>query len=80
MVCRGIGEHESNVLGQGFREERREYVVHAGSDTRDGAIGEDENGTISGNMLVNLGRNALFVELVLLNTMSMAYRGCEPSQ
>jgi len=37
----GIGEHEGNVLSQGPREESGESgecVVHADSDTRDGAI------------------------------------------
>jgi len=73
-VCRGIGEQEGNVLGQGFGEESRECgecIVHARSDTRDGAIGEDENGSDRVNVVLNLSCNTLLVEFVLMNTTSI---------
>ena len=70
-VCRRIGEQECNILGECFREEsgeRGESVVHADSDTRDGAIGKDDDSIDRVDMLLNLGRNTLLVKLVLMNT------------
>ncbi len=66
---RNIGEHEGGVAGQGFREycgQSGECIVSANSDARDGAIGEDENGSDGVDMLLDLSRNTPLVELVLL--------------
>ena len=73
-ACRGIGEQEGNIIGQGFWEEgrqNRQSVVCADSDAWDGTIGQDENGINSGNVFLNMSRNALLVELVLLKTASI---------
>ena len=78
-VCRRIGEQECNILGECFGEEsgkRGESVVHADSDTRDGAIGKDNDSIDRVDMLLNLGRNALLVKLVLMNTTSIGQPGC----
>jgi hypothetical protein len=45
--------------------------VSADSDARNGAIGDDENGTNRVDILLNLSRNSLHVELVLPNVASV---------
>ena len=66
---RNIGEHEGGVARQRFREycgQSGECIVSANGDARDGAIGEDENGSDGVDMLLDQGRNALLMELILL--------------
>jgi len=76
-----IGEHKSNVVGQSFGEDggqRRECIVGTDSDTGNGSIGEDENGSDRVDVLPNLGLNTLLVEFILLNTASISQpRGVE---
>jgi len=45
--------------------------VGADSNTREGTIGEDENGSEGTDVLLDLSHNTLLVELVLLNTASV---------
>jgi hypothetical protein len=62
------------LLARGFGEDggqSGECIVGADSDARDGAIGEDENGSDGVDVLLDLSRNALLVELVLLKTASV---------
>jgi hypothetical protein len=69
-----IGEHEGNVVGQGFGKDGGESgkcIVRADSDAGDGAIGEDQNGSDRVDVLLDLSRNAPLVELVLLETASV---------
>jgi hypothetical protein len=70
-----IGEHEGNVVVQGFREESGESgerIVCTDSDARDSAISEDENGSDGVDVLIDLIRNALLVELILLNAAGVS--------
>ena len=70
-----IREQEGNVTGQAFGEESgqgREYIVHANRDTRDGTVGEDENGTDDIEVILYFNGNALFVEGVLMKTPSIS--------
>jgi len=69
-----IGEHKGNIAGQGFVEDGgqgRECIVGTDSDARNGAIGKDENSSDGVDVLLNLGRNTLLVELILLGTTSI---------
>jgi len=71
---RDISEQEGDVVGQSFGEHGRECgkcIVGPDREVRDGTISEDENGIDGGDMLLDLARNALFVELVLLRTASV---------
>ena len=61
-------------MGQGFGKDggqSRECIVGTDSDARNGAIGEDENSSDGVDVLLNLGRNTLTMELVLLDTTSI---------
>ena len=72
--ARDIGEHECNISGQGFGKDGGQCgkcIVGANRDPRDGAIGEDENGSDRVNVLLDLTRNARHVELILLNAASV---------
>ena len=79
--ARDISEHKGNVFGQGFWEDSGqsgECVVSTDSDTRHGAIGEDENGSEGVDVLLNHSSNILLVYLVLLETSSVGQpRGVE---
>lgn len=69
-----ISEHETNIAGQGLREDggqSGECVVGADSDAGNGAIGEDKYCGEGIDMLFNLSRNTLLVKLVLLHTASV---------
>jgi len=69
-----ISEHEGNVVDQSIGEDggqSREGIVGTDSDTGDGAIGEDENGSDRVNVLIDLLRNTPLVEFILLNTASI---------
>jgi len=76
-----IGKHKGNVAGQGFREDGgqgRERIVGADSDARDGTIGEDENRGDGVYVLLDLSRNTLLVDFILLDTASVGQsRGVE---
>ena len=77
--ARYIGEHEGNILGQGLGEDRGQSgqrVIGADSNARDGAIGEDENGSNKVDMLLDMIHNTLLVELVVLNTASIGQPRC----
>ena len=70
-----IGEHEGDVTGQRFGEdggESGEWIVGADSDAWDSAIGEDEDSSDGFNVLLDLGRNTLLMELVLLSTAGVS--------
>jgi hypothetical protein len=74
-----VGEHEGNVLGQGFREDggqSRQCIVGTDSNPRDSAISKDENGSDGVDVLLNLSSNILLVDLVLLNTASVGQPRC----
>ena len=74
-----IGEHEGNVIDQGFWEDCRqsgERVVHFDREARDDAVGEDENSVDRVKVLLNVCDNALLVELVLLNVASAGQPRC----
>jgi len=57
-------------------------MVGANGDARDGTIGKDENGSNGVDVILNLGRNTLLVELVLLKIAGIGQprrvRGCQP--
>ena len=77
--ARYIGEHEGNILGQGLREDGGQHgqrVIGANSNARDGAIGEDENGSNRVDMLLDLIRDTLLVEFVVLDTASIGQPRC----
>ena len=68
---RDIGEHEGDVTGQRFGEdggESGECIVGIDSDAWDIAIGEDEDSSDGVDVPLDLGRNAVLMELVWLNT------------
>ena len=76
---RDIGEHEGHVGGQRFGEEGRqssECIVNAGSEARDGSIGNDENGGDGVDVLLELSRNISSVLLVLLMATSVGQSWC----
>jgi len=61
-------------VGQSFGEDggqRRECTVSADSDTRNSAIGEDENGGDGIDVPLNLSCDNVIVQLVLLSTASV---------
>jgi len=65
-----IGEHKGNVVGQGFVEDGgqgREYIVGTDSHAWDSAIGKDDNRSDGVDVHIDLSRDTLFVELVLLD-------------
>jgi len=77
--ARYIGEHEGSVLGLDFGEgggQNRQRVIGSDSNARDSAIGEDENGSDGVGMLLNLSRNALLMEFILLSTASVGQPRC----
>jgi len=77
--ARYIGEHEGNVLGQGFGEDggqSGQRVIGPDSHVRDGAIGEDENSGDRVDMLLDLSCNTLLVELIVLKTVSVGQARC----
>jgi len=77
--ARYIGEYEANILGQGLGEDGgqcRECIIGADSDARDGAIGEDENGSNGFDILRYQVCDTLLVELVMLNTASIGQPRC----
>ena len=74
-----IGEYKGNIVGEGFGEDGGqggECIISTMSDARDGAIGEDENGSDRVDVLLNMSCNTLLVDLVLLNTTSISQPGC----
>jgi len=74
-----IGKHEGNVTCQGFIEDGGQSgkcKVGAGSDARNGAVGEDKNRSDGVDVLFDLSRNAFLVELVLLKTASVGQPRC----
>jgi hypothetical protein len=70
-----ISEHEGNVVGQcttgGDVGQDRERVLHFDGVTRDGAIGQDENGGSRVDTSSDLTCDSLLVELVLLNIVGV---------
>jgi len=71
--ARYIGEQESDVVWKGLGEDGGqggECMVGAGSDVRDGAIGDDENCSDRINVLLELRRNPLLAEVVVLKVAS----------
>ena len=78
---RDIGEHEGNILGEGFREESGQSgqcIVATDSNALNTAIGEEKNGGNGIYMLLDLGRDTIFVAFVLLSTTCIGQsRGVE---
>ena len=70
-----IGKHEANVFGQGLGKDGGQggqCIVYADGAARNGAIGEDENGSDGIDMVLDLSFNtSLLAELVLLNSASV---------
>jgi len=69
-----IGEQEGGVFGWNLGEDggqSGECVVYADGTARDGAIGEDENSSGGVDMILDLSYNALLVDLVMLNIVSV---------
>jgi hypothetical protein len=74
-----IGEHKGNIVGQGSGKDGGQSgkcIVRADSDTRDSAIGEDQNGSDGFDVFLDLFRNTPLVELVLLKTTSVGQPRC----
>ena len=66
-----VGEHEGNVTSQGFAEDSgqsRKCIVGANCDSGNGAVGKDKNRSDEIDVLFDLSRNTLLVELILLKT------------
>ena len=75
---RNIGEQESGVFGWNLGEDggqSGECVAYADGTARDGTVGEDENSSGGVDMVLDLSCNALLVELVMLNTVSVDQPG-----
>ena len=74
-----ISEHETNVAGQVVGDDGGESgkcIVGADGPAGNGAIDEDKNfGDVIG-MLLDLSRDTLLVELVLLNTTGVGQSRC----
>jgi len=69
-----IGEQEGGVFGWNLREDggqSGECVAYSDGTARDGAIGEDENSSGGVDLVLDLSCNALPVELVMLNVVSV---------
>jgi len=74
-----IGEYEGDVTGQRIGEDggqSGECIVSTDSDTRNSAIGKDENGGDGVDTLLDLSCNTLLVEVVLLSTASVSQPRC----
>ena len=78
VVAKGapnIGKHEASVFGQGLGKDGGQggqCVVYAGGATRNGAIGEDENGSDGVDMVLDLSFNtSRLVEPILLSGASV---------
>jgi len=72
-----IAEQEGNAAGKDVGEDggqSGECIVGTDSDTRDGAIGEDEDRRYGFNVFLDLRSNTPLVDLVLLRTPSV----CQP--
>ena len=72
-----IGEHESNVLGHVLGEDGGQggqCIVYADRAARNGAIGEDENGSDGVDMVLDLRFKTLLVEFILLDSASVDQR------
>ena len=77
--ARDIGEHECNVVGQGFGEDGRqsgECIIGADSDSWDGSISEDKDRSNRINVLLDLSCNAPLMELILLKTSGVCQPWC----
>ena len=73
--ARDIGEHESNVVRLGLGDDggqKGKCTTGAGRHLRNGAIGEDKNGTDELDVRLDLGLNYLVMELVLFRTARMS--------
>ena len=73
--AQNIGEHKSNVAGQGFSEDggqNGECIVSADSDAWDSAIDEDKDSRDRVDVILDLSRDAPLVGLVLLKTVSIS--------
>ena len=76
---RNIGEQEGNIVDHGVGKdsgESGECIVGTNSDTWDGAIGEDKNGINRLDVVLDLSRNILPVDLVLPNPASIRQPRC----
>ena len=77
--ARDIGEHESNVVGSGLGDDggqKGKCTAGGGRHLRDGAIGEDQNGTDELDVRLDLRLNPLVMDLVLLKTARMSQPRC----
>ena len=84
--ARDIGEHEGNVVGCGLGDDggqKGECTAGGGGHLRDGAVGEDQDGTDGLDVRLDLGLNPLVMDLAR-PVRDCAYepaqgcRGCGP--
>ena len=74
-----IGEDAGYIFSRDLEGEggqKAECIVGTNSEARDGAIGEDDNGGNSVDVLLNLSGNTFHVEFVLLTIAGVSKPRC----